>query len=180
MPTIHFRHMSETPDREQLEQQFINADEEGAIMDAFLALLPTEEQCFAEASAEHPKKFVQKLKDINASARVIMGDVQDYAGAKLMRMRCEKRRIPPRRIKYLDEELLKIYDSASDRLPVEDLSPEKEAERGRELLDECKTRAEQLKVPGLVPNSSAARGELQLLANGEGIEDTREISWKRN
>lgn len=168
----------EKGEREEMERAFVESDDEGSVLDAFLALLPTEEESFAAASSSAPQKFVRKLQDINSSGRVISEAVTDYAGAKLMRMRCEKRRFPRGRIIQMDKNLLGIYDSINDKLSHGEMTPEEEAQRGRQLLDECKARADAIQLKGFTIDSTVARGELQCIANGEGYEK-REISWKR-
>ena len=90
--------MSEVDDK---LEAFINAEGD-AVLDAFLALLPTEEENYNVANSPTPAKFISKLHDIESSARVILSAASDYAGAKLMRMRCEKRRIPRKRIQRVD------------------------------------------------------------------------------
>ncbi len=158
-------------------EAFINAEGD-AVLDAFLALLPTEDENFKVANSPNPAKFISKLRDIESSARVILGAASDYAGAKLMRMRCEKRRIPRKRIQRVDQNLLEIYDLENDALGAHPMKPDKEKERGRELLNACSKRAETIIVPEVTFDSSIAKGELHCLANGEGYEK-REISWKR-
>lgn len=167
-----------TKSRKALEEEFIAAEGSEAVLDAFLALLPSEDQCFEEASSNHPKKFVAKLKDIGSSARVISDAVSEYAGAKLMRMRCEKRRFPKARFERMDKNLLGIYDSVNDTLETRELTAEEEAKRGRLLLDSCRARAENVRLEGFTIDEAIAKGELQCIANGEGFVE-REISWKR-
>lgn len=158
-------------------EAFINAEGD-AVLDAFLALLPTEDENFQVASSPNPAKFISKLRDIESSARVILSAASDYAGAKLMRMRCEKRRIPRKRIQRVDQNLLEMYDLENDALEARPLKPDKEKARGRELFNACSKRAETIVVPEVTFDSSIAKGELHCLANGEGYE-RREISWKR-
>ena len=166
--------MSEVDDK---LEAFINAEGD-AVLDAFLALLPTEEENYNVANSSTPAKFISKLHDIESSARVVLCAASDYAGAKLMRMRCEKRRIPRKRIQRVDQNLLAIYDLENDALGDRPLKPDKEKARGRELLNACSRRAETIAVPEVTFDSSIAKGELHCLANGEGYE-RREISWKR-
>ncbi|MBQ3808863.1 MAG: hypothetical protein II840_13015 [Kiritimatiellae bacterium] len=158
-------------------EAFINAEGD-AVLDAFLALLPTEDENYKVANSQNPAKFIAKLHDIDSSARTILNAASDYAGAKLVRMRCEKRRIPRKRIQRVDQNLLEIYDLENDALDEQPLKPEKEKERGRKLLNACSKRAETIVVPEVTFDSSIAKGELHCLANGEGYE-RREISWKR-
>lgn len=158
-------------------EAFINAEGD-AVLDAFLALLPTEDENYKMANSPTPAKFIAKLHDIDSSSRTILNAASDYAGAKLMRMRCEKRRIPRKRIQRVDQNLLSIYDLEDNALEVQPLKPEKEKERGRKLLNACSKRAEAIVVPEVTFDSSIAKGELHCLANGEGYEK-REISWKR-
>ena len=161
----------------KLEAEFAEADED-VVIDKFLDLLPTKAESFAAANAKQPQKFVKKLRDIHSSQYVVNGAVSDYAGAMLMRMRWEHRRLERKRIKRLDQNLLSEYDSINDTLPIEKLSPKDEEARGRELLDRCKARAAGMNVPGFTIDPSVAKGELQCIANGEGYEK-REITWKR-
>lgn len=161
----------------KLEVEFAEADED-VVIDKFLDLLPTKAASFVAANARHPQKFVKKLRDIHSSQYVVNGAVSDYAGAMLMRMRWEYRRLERKRIKRLDQNLLSIYDSINDTLPIRKLSPKEEEARGRVLLDCCKARAEAMNVPGFTIDPSVAKGELQCIANGEGYEK-REITWKR-
>lgn len=165
-------------DKDKLKKQFIESGDEDSVLDAFLNLLPSDDECYKRANADEPPKFVKKLRDIRSSERVIMGAVADYAGAKLMRMRCEKRRFPRMRLVQLDKNLLGAYDSINDTLETGRLEEEKEAARGRKLLDGCVARAENIKVKDLTIDATVAKGELHCIANGEGYED-REISWKR-
>ena len=161
----------------KLETEFVEASED-VVIDKFLDLWPTKAASFVAANARHPQKFVKKLRDIHSSQYVVNGAVSDYAGAMLMRMRWEYRRLDRKRITRLDQNLLSIYDSINDALPIAKLSPKDEEARGRDLLDRCKTRAEGMKVPGFTIDPSVAKGELQCIANGEGYEK-REITWKR-
>lgn len=60
----------EKGEREEIERAFVESDDEGSVLDAFLALLPTEEESFAAASSSAPQKFVKKLQDINPTFHV--------------------------------------------------------------------------------------------------------------
>lgn len=164
--------------RKDIEQAFLASNDSETVYDAFLALLPTEDQCFETVNSKKPMKFVSKLKDIGSSSRVITEAVSEYAGAKLMRMRCEKRRFPRDRLVRMDHNLISIYDSVNDSLTTKDLKPEDEQQRGRELLDKCKERSANVKLPGFTIDVGIAKGELQCIANGEGYEK-RDITWKR-
>ena len=164
--------------RDKLEKTFLEADDQDEVMDAFLALLPSDDECYETAISDEPPKFVKKLKDIDASSEVISNAVREYASAKLMRMRCEKRRFPRMRLVQMDKNLLSTYDSVNDTLEERELTPEQEALRGRKLLDQCRQRADNERLNGFTIDSSVARGELQCIANDEGFEK-RSISWNR-
>ncbi len=164
------------PDQRRFDE-FLNADDT-ALLEAFMRLLPSEDDVFRFASEERPAKFVRKLHDIGSSSRTIVSAVTDYAGAKLMRMRYKQRRLSPNRIKLVDHNLLSIFDCENDALDDSQFPPGKEKERGRQLYNLCEARAEQLQMQGFILDPSVAKGELHCLANGEGYEH-REISWKQ-
>lgn len=160
------------------EKTFLEAEDEDAVLNAFFDLVPSKTEKFEAANAKQPQRFVKKLRDIKSSQRVVTEAVAEYAGAKLMRMRWECRRLERKKITRLDHNLLSIYDSVNDALPIKALSAEEEEARGRDLLDRCKERAERMNVPGFTIDPSVAKGELQCIANDEGYEK-REITWKR-
>ena len=71
--------MSEVDDK---LEAFINAEGDD-VLDAFLALLPTEDENYSVANSSNPAEFISKLYDIESSARVILSAASDYADAKL-------------------------------------------------------------------------------------------------
>ena len=78
--------MQESSNRanKKIEKTFLESEDQDEVMDAFLALLPSDDECYETAISDTPPKFVKKLKDIDASSEVVSNAVREYASAKLM------------------------------------------------------------------------------------------------
>lgn len=157
----------------------IAAEDQRAVERAFLELMPTDDDDFATATADKPMKFIKKLDDIDSKERVKINAAHQYAAATIMSIRCERRRkIPPRFLQEIDQELLTIFDESDDALPTATGSLKEAQSRGRTLYNDCMKRAESLPIDEFNIRSVVAKGEFHRLANGQGFKK-REITWLR-